>query len=264
VSNVPYLEIDDLSMFYKISGDGRPVLLIHGLGSDNRSWEYQEDELKNHFQLVMPDLRGHGLSEGGISDFVPAQRFAEDLNALLSHLDIDRTHVVGESMGGIVALEFALDFPQRLNKLVLVDTTPRVTEETADVVYGWREAQLAGGDDAYFWANVRSCFTPEWIVKNPSTIEHLRQRAQSLNPEGAVAAGLGLISTDLTNRLSDINAETLIVHGDKDEIINIEMGRIINRGIKGSKLKVLNGSGHVPTVQKTKEFNRLLTSFLRN
>jgi 3-oxoadipate enol-lactonase len=259
---MPYLEIEELSLFYKVSGDGRPILLIHGLGSDSRGWEYQESDLLKHFQLIMPDLRGHGLSRGGIGDFIPAQRFAEDLNALLSHLNIDRTHVVGESMGGIVALEFALDFPQRLNKLVLVDTAPRVTEETADVVYGWREAQLEGGDDAYFWADLRSCFTPEWIAENPSIVEHLRQRS-NVNPEGAMAAGLGLVTIDLTSRLSEITAETLIIHGDRDKVISPEMGRMMNKRIKRSTLKLVNGCGHVPTVEKTNEFNRLLISFLR-
>lgn len=251
-------------MFYRVSGSGKPILLVHGLGSDNRGWEYQETELKNHFQLIIPDLRGHGQSKGGITDFIPAKRFAEDLDVLLSHLHVDRAHIVGESMGGIIALQFVLDFPRRVNKLVLVDTTPRVTEETADVVYGWREAQLAGGNDAYFRATVRSGFTPKWIEKNPEIIEHLRQRAESLNTEGAVAAGLGLVTTDLTERLPEIAAETLVIHGDRDGIINIEMGRILNKGIKKSRFKIVNGSGHSPTVEKAKEFNRILISFLKS
>jgi len=261
---MPYLKIGDLSMFYKVSGKGKPVLFIHGLGSDSRGWEYQEDEMKDRFQLVIPDLRGHGASKGGINDFIPARQFAEDLDALLSHLNLGRAHVVGESMGGIVALEFALDFSHRVDKLVLVDTTPRVTEETADVVYSWREAQLAGGNDAYFWATIRSGFTPEWIEKNPEIIRHLKEKAESMNAEGAVAAGLGLATTDLTGRLSEISAETLVIHGDRDGIISIDMGRLMKKGINKSKLKVVKGCGHSPTVEKPKEFNRLLLSFLES
>ncbi len=261
---MPYLTIEDFSMFYDVCGKGRSVLLIHGLGSDHRGWEYQENDLKRHFQLIIPDLRGHGHSRGGISDFVPARRFAEDLDALLSHLQLDKAHVIGESMGGIIALEFVLDFPEHVDRLVLVDTTPRVTEETADVVYSWREAQLAGGNDAFFWASLRSGFSPQWIEKNTETVQHLRQKAQSVNAEGVVAAGLGLATADVTERLSEITAPTLVIHGDSDRIINIEMGRLINKGIGNSRLKVLKGCGHSPTVQKAEELNRLLISFLRS
>jgi pimeloyl-ACP methyl ester carboxylesterase len=259
---MPYLTINDFSMFYDVCGEGRAVLLIHGLGSDHRGWEYQENDLKSHFQLVNPDLRGHGQSRGGTTDFVPARRFAEDLDTLLSHLHLNRAHVIGESMGGIIALEFVLDFPERVDRLVLVDTTPRVTEETADVVYSWREAQLAGGNEAFFRASLASGFSPQWIKENPEIVEHLRQKAQSMNAEGVVAAGLGLATTDLSERLSEIAAPTLVIHGDSDRIINIEMGRLMNRGIKNSGFKVLKGCGHSPTVQKAKELNRLLISFL--
>ncbi|RDE13338.1 MAG: hypothetical protein C4K47_06310 [Candidatus Thorarchaeota archaeon] len=259
-----YLTIEDFSMFYNVSGEGKPVLLIHGLGSDHRGWEFQENDLKSHFQLVIPDLRGHGQSRGGITDFVPARRFAEDLDTLLSHLHVDKAHVVGESMGGIIALEFVLDFPERIDRLVLIGTTPKVTEETADVVYGWREAQLAGGNEAFFWASLRSGFSSQWIKKNPEIVEHLRQKAQGMNADGVVVAGLGLATTDVTDRLPEINVPTLVVHGDSDRIINIEMGRVMNRGIRNSRLKVLKGSGHSPTVERAKELNQLLITFLKS
>ena len=260
---MPYMKTQGFSMFYTTSGKGPPVLLIHGLGSDHRGWEYQEDDMKQHFRLVVPDLRGHGQSEGGFTDFIPAHQFAEDLDHLLTHLHIDKARVVGHSLGGIVAQQFALDYPNRVERLVLVGTTPKVTEEIADVVLGWREAQLEDGMEAYFWATVRSGFTPQWVKNNPDIINHLKERAADVKIEGAVAAGLGLAMTDLVDRLPEISAPTLIIHGDQDGIINIKMGRLINKGIRGSTFHVFKGCGHSPTVEKREEFNRLLVSYLK-
>jgi len=260
---MPYMKTQDFSMFYETIGKGPPVLLIHGLGSDHRGWEYQEDDLKQHFRLVLPDLRGHGQSEGGFTDFIPAHQFAEDLDRLLTHLHLDKIHVVGHSMGGIVAQQFVLDYPHRVEKLVLVDTTPKVTEETADVVLGWREAQLEGGIEAYFWATVRSGFTSQWVKNNPDIINHLKERSANIKIEGVVAAGLGLAVTDLVGRLPEISAQTLIIHGDRDGIFNIKLGLLINKGIRGSRLQVFKGCGHSPTVERRDEFNRLLISYLK-
>jgi pimeloyl-ACP methyl ester carboxylesterase len=250
-------------MFYKTAGKGEPVLLIHGLGGDHRGWEFQEKDLAAHFHIIMPDLRGHGqttVDELGM--MIPPDLIADDLNALLEHLGLEKVHVVGISLGGLVAQNFVLRYPNRVNKLVLVDTTPKISEDLIDVVYSWREAQVEGGDEAYFWTSLRSGYSDEWIENNPDMVQYLKEKSADTNDEGVLAAGLGFSTIEFTEQLSNIKAETLVIHGDDDRVMKLELGEMIHEGIKGSKLKILEGCGHSPTVQMTEEFNNTLIEFL--
>jgi len=260
---VPRFDYDDISMFYKVAGEGSPVLLIHGLGGDHRGWEFQEKDLAARFHIIMPDLRGHGqttVDELGM--MIPPDLIADDLYALLKHLGHEKVHVVGISLGGMIAQKFVLKYPERVDKLVLVDTTPKITEDLIDVVYSWREAQVEGGNEAYFWTSLRSGYSDEWIESNPDMVQYLKEKSADTNDEGVLAAGLGFSTIDFTNQLSEIKAETLVIHGDEDRIMNLELGKALNKGIRDSKLKILRGCGHSPDVQMTEEFNRILIEFL--
>ncbi|NHI84258.1 MAG: alpha/beta fold hydrolase [Candidatus Thorarchaeota archaeon] len=262
---MPRFKHEDLLMFYKVVGNGEPLLLIHGLGSDHRGWEFQEEALAAHFQLIIPDLRGHGQTEvDELGMMIPAAVFADDLAALLQHLKHPKVHVVGHSLGGIVAQSFVLRYPDRVRKLVLMGTTPKVTDDLIDVVYGWREVQVEGGQEAYFWTSLRSGFSDEWIENNPDIVQHLKELSEEANEEGIVAAGLGLASTDFTGRLGEIKAETMIIHGDEDRIIKPEMGVLLHQGIQGSVMKVFKKCGHSPTVQEQDRLNGVLIEFFKD
>ncbi len=260
---MPRFDNDDISMFYKTAGEGNPVLLIHGLGGDHRGWEFQEEDLAAHFHIIMPDLRGHGqttVEELGM--MIPPDLVADDLNALLEHLGHQKVHVVGHSLGGMVAQNFVLRYPERVDKLVLVDTTPKISEDLIDVVYSWREAQVEGGDEAYFWTSLRSGYSDEWIENNPDMVQHLKEKSADTNDEGVLAAGLGFSTIEFTEQLHNIKAETLVIHGDDDRVMKLELGRMLHEGIRGSRLKILEECGHSPTVQMTEEFNNILIDFL--
>jgi pimeloyl-ACP methyl ester carboxylesterase len=260
---MPRFDYDDISMFYETVGEGDPVLLIHGLGGDHRGWEFQEEALAARFHLIMPDLRGHGqttVKELGM--MIPPDLIADDLDALLEHLGHEKVHVVGISLGGMVAQNFVIRYPERVDKLVLIDTTPKITEDLIDVVYSWREAQVDGGDEAYFWTSLRSGYSDEWIDNNPEMVQYLKDKSADTNPEGVLAAGLGFSTIDFTEQLPNIKSKTLVIHGEEDRIINLELGKMLHEGIKGSRLKILEGCGHSPNVQMTDELNRTLIEFL--
>jgi pimeloyl-ACP methyl ester carboxylesterase len=260
---MPYLELDDFSMYYKTVGEGEPVLLIHGLGGDTRGWEFQELELAKHFHLILPDMRAHGQSTiKELGMMIPPDQFAKDIDLLLSHLGHELVHVVGHSMGGMIAQQFVLDYPHRVNKLILIDTAPKITEQTVDEVYSWREAMIEGGQEAYFWTSLRSGYSEEWIQNNPEMVQHLKEKAQDVNEAGVVAAGLGLATIEFESRLSEIKAKALIIHGNDDRIFDIELARIMHTGIPDSELKVFDECGHNPTVQYIDELNQTLIDFL--
>lgn len=258
------VRINDIMLKYRIVGEGPSVLLVHGLGSDMRSWEFQEGPLAEHFTVILLDQRGHGHSEGPGMDMVPTDVFAADLSAFLEHIGVEKTSVVGSSMGGLISLQFALDYPERVHKLVLIDTGPKITEETIDEVYGWREAQVEGGDEAYFWESTRSCYPEEFINNNKETIDYLMGRENLLNPEGVLAAGLGLSLFNVENRLHEISVPTLIIHGEEDRVFDVSLARLTSSLVPHSTLVTFPGCGHDPGVQMTDRLNELLIEFLHD
>lgn len=263
VNELARIEVDGIQLFYRVKGEGPSVLLIHGLGGDIRGWEFQEDNLSKHFTLLMPELRGHGRSEGPDAPVVTAEMFAKDIAVFLKKLGYDDVHVVGHSMGGVIAQQFTLDFPEHVKKLVLIDTAPKITEETIDEVYSWREAQVEGGQEAYHLAATKSTYSEEFIENNRELIDYLLNREDLVNEEGVLAAGLGLTSFDVTDRLSEIQIETLIIHGEGDRIIDYSLGKILHDEIPNSKLVSFPNCGHSPTVEKRETLGQILIDFLR-
>ena len=120
---MPFLQLDDLRLHYREHGCGEPVLLLHGLGSSSADWAFQVASLADHFRIIAPDLRGSGQSDAPRGPYSIAQ-FAEDVWALLDRLQIARTHVMGFSMGGAVALEMALQRPHAVARVMTINTLP--------------------------------------------------------------------------------------------------------------------------------------------
>jgi pimeloyl-ACP methyl ester carboxylesterase len=256
------LKIDDITLHYRLEGEGPPLLLIHGLGSDIRTWEFQEEALAKHFQLILVDQRGHGHSTGPGMDAVMAPIFVQDMIALLDHLGFSKVHVVGESMGGLIAQEFALTHPERVERLILLSTGYKITEETVDEVYSWREAQVEGGDEAYFRTATNSCYPKEFIDNNKELIDYLFNRENLLNPDGVMAAGLGLAMFDATDRLAELKRKTLIVHGDLDKVFNVSLAQEAHELIPDSKLEIFKGCGHSAKTQMSDRMSETIIKFL--
>jgi 3-oxoadipate enol-lactonase len=120
---MPHFALTDCRIHYRCAGRGSTLLLVHGLGSSGADWAFQVDALAPHFRLVMPDLRGSGLSDAPAGPYSIA-RFASDLWALLDHLGEPRTHLLGFSLGGAVATEMALQRPAAVERLMTINSLP--------------------------------------------------------------------------------------------------------------------------------------------
>ncbi|MBL0162546.1 MAG: alpha/beta fold hydrolase [Xanthomonadales bacterium] len=120
---MPILAIEDFSLHYRCDGCGEPLVLLHGLGSSGADWVFQAESLAPHFRLIVPDLRGSGLSPAPRGPYSITQ-FAADIWALLDHLQINRTSIMGFSLGGAVAIEMALQRPHAVARLMTINTLP--------------------------------------------------------------------------------------------------------------------------------------------
>ncbi|MEW5925673.1 MAG: alpha/beta fold hydrolase, partial [Candidatus Zixiibacteriota bacterium] len=118
---MPYFESEKIRLYYEITGEGTPLIMLHGFSLDRRMWRYQVDAFAQSHNIIMPDARGHGLSDAPSTDYAREDRTA-DIQNIVNHLGIDRFHLLGFSMGGGDALAYAIDQQERLLSLTLAAT----------------------------------------------------------------------------------------------------------------------------------------------
>jgi len=126
---MPKLSANNLRMHYTVNGEGTPLVLIHGLGSSARDWESQVIFFSKDYKVICPDIRGHGESEKPPGPY-SMELFAEDTAAFIHELNLEPVHVVGISLGGMIAFQLALDYPDLLKSMTIVNAVPDMTPRT--------------------------------------------------------------------------------------------------------------------------------------
>jgi pimeloyl-ACP methyl ester carboxylesterase len=244
-----------------VEGDGEPLALVHGVGASLDVWDGVAALLRDRYRIVRYDLRGHGQSEKAPGPY-SVEDFAGDLRALLDQLGIERAHVAGHSLGGLVAQSFALDHPGRLRKLALISTVAGRTEDERRRVRE-RLAMVASGIAGdHFRASLDRWFTDEFRAANPALLDAYAARNQANDPACYAAAYRVLAETDLAGRLPEIAAETLVMTGEHDQGSNPRMARLMHERIRGSVLRILPVLRHSILVEAPDIVAGLLGDFL--
>lgn len=237
-----------------------PVLLLHGLGSCAEDWGLQQAALTARYPTIAPDLRGHGASAGAPGWPTMADH-ARDAAALLKHLGMQPAHVVGLSLGGAVGLQLALDAPQAVRSLTLVNSFAR-----------WRPGQ--GG----WWRGTQRTFLAltGQMERNARHIAHglfpredqefLRRAAEMRiagNSSREYFRNLMCVARfDLRRRLVEIGCPVLVVAGDRDATVPLEAKAELANRIPGARMVLVADAGHATPIDAAEEFNRLLLDFL--
>ncbi len=267
---MPDAQIGDVKIHYTETGAGDPLLLIMGFGMPGEAWMGVLPFLEG-FHAIYFDNRGTGQSDKPEGPYTMAQ-MADDAAGLLTELRIARAHVYGVSMGGMIAQEFALRHPQKVRSLVLGCTMcggeyatvgePEVIETLLELVRGM------GRTDPQMWVErmLPIVFAPEWIAANPGIRDMLVMLAPLLPPtppETAQNALAGMFGWSTYDRLPQITAPTLIIHGDRDVIIPVENAHVLHERIPHSQLHIISGAGHGYPAQDPVEVHQLITNFFR-
>ena len=253
-----------IEMTYEDVGSGPSVVLLHGYPFNRSMWADQMAELKKHHRVIVPDLRGHGGS--AVSQAASMQTMATDVASLLETLNISRATIGGLSMGGYVALAFYRLFPLRVRSLVLADTRAQAdTDEGKQNREQQAEKALREGMEGIADGLLPKLLAPETVTKHPEIVKRLRGMMAETNPEGAAAALRGMAGRqDQTSFLSRIIAPTLILVGSEDAITPVADSQLMHREIGGSRLKIIEGAGHVSNLERPEEFNAALVKFLND
>ncbi|AOS63314.1 putative hydrolase or acyltransferase of alpha/beta superfamily [Actinoalloteichus hymeniacidonis] len=251
---------DGTTIAYRDIGSGTPVLLVHGHPFDGSMWRPQIEQLAEAgHRVIVPDLRGYGRSSVAPGS-TTMEDFAADLAELLDRLDIDRVLLGGLSMGGQIVMEFHRRFPSRVAGLLLAATSARADDprarrarvETAERI---RHEGMA----AYAEELLPRMLAPHNIVGLPEVADHVLRMMRSAPAEGAAAALRGRAERrDYRDSLARVSVPTLIVVGDHDDFTPVAEAESLAAHIPASVLRIIEGAGHLPNLERPAEFGRAL------
>lgn len=257
------VRIDDIAVNYEIHGDGEPLILINGLADDLTSWAFQTEEFARHYQTIVFDNRGIGGTDKSAGRYTTAQ-MAADARGLLDALGIQKAHVLGVSMGGMIAQEFAIAYPERVDKLLLCCTCSEPSAFDRRLYKIWElTAPLLGlpqmMKEVLLW-----CFTPEFFQQHPDAATEFEEALTGIaQPLDAYLGQLYSIQVhDATARLDRISAPTLVLGAPKDLIFPPNQSRQLHEGIAGSQLRFTAHGGHAFLWEAPDEFNAAVLQFL--
>lgn len=261
---MPHIKTDKINLYYEVDGDGPYVTLINGLTMNTAGWVFQVGDLSKKYSVLRYDCRGQGKSDKPDEEYTQ-ELHARDLHLLLECLGISKTHIIGLSNGGMIAQHFALDYPETLGALVLVDTSSYVDTLLELIVESWIKANDHGGNDLRFDISLPYIFSEDFIKNNSELIDKMREANTSINtPHAVKRLAVASAAHNLRHRVSEITCPTLIVVGDEDILVPSRYSHILHREIPGSELVTIKNSGHVPTIEQPAEFNRTVLDFLKN
>ena len=254
-------------------GDDPPVVLIHGLGGQWRNWFENIPALAQERRVVAPDLPGFGNSEMPAEE-ISVSGYARVVAELCEHLGLGSVVAVGNSMGGFVAAELAVAFPERVARLVLVDAAgmvPAAKERRRSVaaleLTGFLGARLAASYRALAARPRLRRLALGMVAYRPDLLKPDLVLEGLLTPitpayRPMLHAILGYLSWDWAERLREVRCPTLVIWGDRDAIIPVGHGDKYARLIPGARSLVLVDTGHIPMVERPQPFNRALLEFL--
>ncbi|HLA31309.1 MAG TPA: alpha/beta fold hydrolase [Pseudomonas sp.] len=249
---------------YLATGQGQPVVLIHGVGLNKEMWGGQIVGLAPHYRVIAYDMLGHGASQRPAPG-TDLLGYAEQLRELLDHLQLPQAAIIGFSMGGLVARAFALRYPQHLQGLVVLNSVfNRNPEQSAGVIERTRQVAQYG-PNANADAALSRWFSREYQAANPAQIAALRQTLASNDPQGYLTTYELFATQDMyqADQLGSIHAPTLIATGELDPGSTPQMARELAARIPGAQVAVLAEQRHMMPVESPRLVNQVLLDFLQ-
>ncbi|MHA1391701.1 MAG: alpha/beta fold hydrolase [Promethearchaeota archaeon] len=273
-----YADVNGVRLCYEVFGDGYPLFLIHGFGAKKESWIAQIPDLSKHFKVIRLDNRGAGKSERPDAEYT-MEVFADDINGLMAHLGIEKANIAGWSLGGMIVQNFVLKYPERVNKIILINTNYGFPDENGPLVY--KNMRLSGLKMAEedpvkaWWSGTRSSYyikfrkqleaepSKKWYglwsaedliemsTIDPPTIKDINMQAEALKTH------------DTFERLDTIKNPTLILTASHDRLIPKSSMEQIHEKIPNSKLVVIDKAGHSSPLSKAPEVNQTIIDFLK-
>ncbi|TFG08619.1 MAG: alpha/beta hydrolase [Promethearchaeota archaeon] len=277
-----FADVNGIKICYDIHGEGDPVFLLHGFSDRKEHWRAQVGELSKHFKLIRMDNRGAGRSDRPNGEYT-MEIFASDVVGLMDFLEIEKAHIIGHSMGGMIAQNLIILYPDRVRKMVLINTFAGIKppgEPTDDYEKIQKKSAIAGqkaiendplnafikgAKASYsrnFWKMMREDpkrkFHGIWSVEDliDEKIKH------GPTPTDLAKQAHAIAMHNTYERLNEIKNEVLIIAAEKDKSCPVSANKKIHKLIPNSRFIVIEKAAHQSILEKPHEINKIIIEFL--
>ena len=274
--------VNGVKICYKIHGkeDSYPIICVHGFGSKKETWIAQVGDLSKNYRVIIFDLRGAGKSSRPEEPPYTMEMFADDIKGLMDFLKIKKAHIMGRSMGGMIAQNFVLKYPEKVNKLILINTSAGMRNKESIEMFKRAQIErynlIKSNPEKVFWRDTRLGFHMkfrkqmeadpkkkfygiwsvedliEYIKTNPSRPIDINNQAHAIK------------SHNTFERLHQIKNETLLLTASHDKLVPKFFVEQIHQRIPNSIFKVIDKAGHESHYSRAPEVNKLILDFLES
>lgn len=266
---MPYATIGDIDIYYEIHGppDAPPLVLIGGWASYRWIWFRQVPTFKEKYKCIVFDNRGAGKSSKPDIPYT-MEMFAADTVGLMDALNIERAHILGISMGGLIAQQVAISYPERVRSLILVSThfggpnSIPMDDRNMALLIAFPTETISKEQAREM--RYRATFSEQFLRENRDILEHIDEWAEK-HPTPVFAQvhqSAAVSAFNAEKEVKNITASTLIIHGDSDKAVPTENGRLLEKNIPISRLSLIEGGSHFSIIEKYEEFNNIVMSFI--
>jgi 3-oxoadipate enol-lactonase len=256
---MPKMQLRKINLYYEIHGEGQSLVFVHGLGSSTQDWEFQVPGFSKTYQVITFDLRGHGQSDKPEGPY-SVKMFAADLSDLLLKVGVEAAHIVGISLGGAVAFQFAIDYPAKTKTLTIVNSAPTLGDP--DQAKQEVERRVSIVQQMGMHAMGESLSTalfpgPEHAALRETFVERWAEN----DPGAYIEATRSMLGWNVIAQLGSIHCPTLVIASDQD-YTPVAVKEAYVQLLPDAHLAVISDSHHATPVERPAEFNAVLAKFL--
>jgi pimeloyl-ACP methyl ester carboxylesterase len=264
---MPKVNVGDINIYYEIHGKGEPLVMICGMTGNVDGFFMHIPIFSREYRVVAFDPRGAGRTDAPDIPYT-TEMMADDLAGLLDTIGIESAHILGTSMGGMIAQYFALRYPKRVRSLILACTgfgpTHGVHTTDPEIIGALQHPKVLSPEEN-IKQTLRLTMSQEFIDKNPGLIKQMivKSLKHPAPPQGQMRQAQAVTGTETYERLPEIKAPTLVIHGSADRTLPVENARILASRIPGAELVILEKMGHLFICEAFDESNRIMLDFLK-
>ncbi len=261
-----YFTFEGKEIYYEIHGSGKPLVMLNGIMMSCMSWGYFTKELSKNNQLIMVDFLDQGKSSKMEEEYTIDIQ-AEVIHGLLSHLSIAKADIMGISYGGEVAQIFAIKYKEMVDRLMLFNTTSQTGHWLRNIGDGWNKA--TSDPESYYLTTIPIIYSPEFYKKNINWMNNRKELLMKVFADKSFTSSMIRLTNssanfDVTDRLREITAETLVVSGQQDYLTPIEDQAVIANAIPNASHVIIPNCGHGSMYEKPVLFTSLILGFIGN
>ncbi|MFJ5763072.1 alpha/beta fold hydrolase [Neobacillus sp. NPDC093182] len=261
---MPYLSVQDLSIHYEIEGNGKPIIILHGMGNNSQSWKKQLAGLSDSYTVIAWDAPGYGKSSDPKEELTEFWQFADVLKGFIEALNYKSVTLLGHSMGSAIALDFCYRFPEMVDSLIISDATRGAAALSVEENQKKLAARL-NNINTLDPKEIAAKRVKELLSPNPDLeVKKEAERIMSqVRPMGYRSVAYSLFHLDQMNMLSSIMTRTLVICGELDKVTPVSESEIFHSHLKNSVFEIIPGTGHLCYQEDPNNFNRIVLDFLK-